>query len=431
MTVIMLFFGLINWEIHRPGRLVAYLFACHISLCAGYILYTKWAAKKKLKYSLSISQKIGDIFVKYFWIMFGLSVFAVIITINLSIPMYTPLQFFDAARSGFFSPGEQYQQHLANFWQDQNRSRAIILLGLSSLVAPFAFSFIPISILLRERLTLSKNIALYVAIIFNVMGAIVTGTNVANFVIAFFVVVAVFCKCLIQFREHRLSGVRKNLDICVFAILLSIFALLFFHFSIGDRLYRQGFRGTREEAFIMHIPSAESLGLRPTLINNSRITLEFYLLHAYLVLDAAFDEPFVFTRGMGHSAALSTAIGVVFGVENHHHNTYSRRVDSARTVAVGGFLPAYSDIASDVTFPGSIIVFFFIGLGLAAVWVRTTLTENPLSFALVVILSLFFITLQTRGEFLGHPPNYFAFLGLVIANIFISVIQRPIKDTQA
>lgn len=117
----------------------------------------------------------------------------------------------------------------------------------------------------------------------------------------------------------------------------------------------------------------------------------FYISHAYARLAQAIDLPFVGSGlGAGNSVFLVRNIIRLTGWDWFEDYSYGLRLD--RETSSGGFgllwSTIYTWIASDVTFPGSIVVVFLIGFLFARSWVEVLHGSSPLS---VAAFSCFFI----------------------------------------
>ncbi len=150
----------------------------------------------------------------------------------------------------------------------------------------------------------------------------------------------------------------------------------------------------------------------------------FYVSHGYARLARALEMPFLGSGlGMGNSPFLIRNAVRVIGWSELEERSYGLRLDKEFFTGEFGILwsTIYTWMASDVTFPGTVLVVFVIGVGLGLSWVEALLLRAPL--AVVAFCCLAFIVFSfPMNNPLQDGPGITVFLGLPIAWL---VARRP------
>ncbi|MBI4727341.1 hypothetical protein HY768_09025 [candidate division TA06 bacterium] len=130
----------------------------------------------------------------------------------------------------------------------------------------------------------------------------------------------------------------------------------------------------------------------PEAWHNTYTIAAFYISHSYYRLAQALNMPFIgIGWGASNSAFLVRNIVRLTGWTEFENYSYGMRLD--RMTGYGDFGLAWSTIytwiASDVTFPGSVLIIFMIGYFFARAWTGVLEQRGPLSvmaFACFVII---------------------------------------------
>lgn len=117
--------------------------------------------------------------------------------------------------------------------------------------------------------------------------------------------------------------------------------------------------------------------------------LASYLSQGYYGLYLSMQEPFSPMFGVGHSPFLTRQIERLVGDPEFHARSYPGRI-AERGWDDTQWSSIYPWLASDVTFPGTLVLLFIIGRLLACSWIDTLGGRNPFA---VVMFSQFVIML--------------------------------------
>ena len=130
------------------------------------------------------------------------------------------------------------------------------------------------------------------------------------------------------------------------------------------------------------------------IINAGILTSYFYFGHAYAGLHDALELPFKGTTFFfGHSDFTIRNLARVFGDDVLEYSLHRRLVlenKSAGTL----WVTAYTAIASDTTFIGSLAVLYFFGLTLSKNWIKSVFRPTLTSYALSAWMVYFFFQIN-------------------------------------
>lgn len=105
----------------------------------------------------------------------------------------------------------------------------------------------------------------------------------------------------------------------------------------------------------------------------------YYFTHGYEALSVALAKPFIgIGWGLGQSAAMVRRLADIFGNEAYLLS-YFYRLYVENGYPLTGWVTSYPWIASDVTFPGSILVLLFFGYLQGLSWKVSILTKDPVA----------------------------------------------------
>ena len=148
------------------------------------------------------------------------------------------------------------------------------------------------------------------------------------------------------------------------------------------------------------------LGVAPTAIV---MGLDLYLTPGYYALSLALREPFVPMFGVGNSTFLYRQAARLTGDSDILKAPYPVRIEKYGWDSDGLWSSIYPWIASDVSFPGTILIVYIIGRLFALSWLDTLAGANPFA---VVMFSQFLIMLfyfPANNQLLQSGEGFTAF----------------------
>jgi len=189
-------------------------------------------------------------------------------------------------------------------------------------------------------------------------------------------------------EKGELKRFRSKLRILVFGV--TAFFLIFLFFT-GTMLGRKsslqrnyfpaiGIHANTNNFLVRYLPPEMQVGM---------LGLSLYVTHGYYALYLALDEPFVPMFGVGHSLFLFRQASRITGIREIMDLPYPVRIEKYGWDAYGLWSTIYPWIASDMSFPGTILIIFLIGRLFALSWLDTLRGDNI--FAVVVFSQLLMI----------------------------------------
>lgn len=387
-TVILFRWGPWPWPVRNGTKLYVFLLLVHISLLLGYL-----SASRKNVPSYSRPARVKRILVLSLLINMVMLLPTVIARAPEGAPDLT---------SAIVDPGSAYVA--AREWRESS-AFSLMVSYVRMLLAPLLVALFPLTIYYRQRLTkpvflLALGISLSAPLI-----SIATGTNKGVFD---FVLVTVWVGLAAHFSGvSRVSLVRRTFLLVLVALIFA-FAIWFFTQGFMTRpgasaLY---FSKTRTYAdtdniFVRFLPGQAKTGF---------IALANYLTQGYYALYLALQLPFVPTFGAGNSIFLLRNVAKLTGFAGLETLPYPMRVEAVYGWdPYGNWSTIYPWLASDFSFPGTLLIVFLTGRLLALTWFDTLESRSPWAIVLFsqIVIMLFYF--PANNQLLQSGESLFAF----------------------
>ncbi|HYN08272.1 MAG TPA: hypothetical protein VES67_12875 [Vicinamibacterales bacterium] len=381
-TVLLFYFGPWIYPIAEgKGRLLAFLIAVHVAFAAGYLLGLRGQPRGS-RFDLDINR----------WVLCCAAVDLLLLfpTSRLNTGAWIPNPF-----AALTDLGDAYTRSLTlrDLGTPYVNYLRIIVSPLLSAALPLGVFFWP-SLTALTRAVLAASIVGTLAL-FVAMGA---NAGVAHWAAMFpwFVV------------ANWLSGARRlnrRTWIAVGAIQL-VAVVCFGAFFAATMLQRKG--GYVQSGQIPSI-SAHTRSVGPALPNlvapprsPVRVSVEglaSYLTQGYYAVYLSLQEPFIPSYGAGHSMFLLRQLVRVTGDASLLDRPYPKRIERRGWNAYGHWATIYPWIASDVTFPGTVVIVLLIGVLLARVWIDVIGARNPFAVAFLgqMLLMLYYFPAHNKA----------------------------------
>jgi hypothetical protein len=389
-------FGPWQWPVSNPWQLYSFLFFAQLALLLGYLR----AIKKKpctTAFRVRIPTAVMvSLILNYLW-------FGEMYSIRSGRPFQLS-EFLSAAIIGFTNPGQQY---------DERMKANVLMMGrqisfhdyISLLLFPLLWITLPLGLFFWKQLNRGLRVAFILWTIFDLLTWIAVGTNqgIADFAI-------LFTGTLIARRPSTIAHLRarKLLAIGLIAIVAVISLATFM--SVGMR-GRSGGRlvlsfdpktgtGTDPDNLIMKILPPELQG--------GYAAITSYFSQGYYALSLSLKEPFVFCYGVGNSFFLE-------GLSRHLvstpliNYTYPARIESSSWDRYVRWHSIYPWIASDLSFPGTLIFMFLIGWLFGLVWLDVAFCRNPWAVCLFSLLLIMLFYIPANNQVLAFSPTALPF----------------------
>ena len=396
-TVLVFAFGPWPWDVRNPVTLYTYLFLVQAALLLGYLSITTKGSGTTYtgRYSSSKLLKVS-------------------VALNLAaiIPFYyLQLGRFDLSASGLLSqivagatdPGKAYRDIL----NAPRLGSHLVVLSSYMLLTPILWLSVPLGVAAWESLSLKMKAAITFIFLANVATWIAIGTIQGIADNAGIIAISMLASRRKPFKK-RLNLRRIGAIVCALSAVV-----FFFSYAQNSRLRGKTMVLTDKDAGITLDTGNILIAGLPSEMQSMVGRGISYLSQGYYGLSLALEEPFQWSYGVGHSLFITGLVVEMTGFDATDLS-YPARVDahsgwnmSTRWDSV------YPWLASDVTFPGTLLVMFLIGRLLASVWIDSQSGQNPYALPLFVITMLIILYFPASDKILTSVYSLGAFWGLL------------------
>lgn len=392
LTVLLFAVGPWEYPVESAFRLYLFLALAHCALLIGYLSAAfrdpaqysgKWALPRLIKISVFLN-----------------------LLLLLPTSRFRTGKFIPDIIGGIADPGGAYAQSLI-----LREGGEPLIEYLRILLGPLLYMALPLTVFYWDQLSRRMRIWGATSILGTVVLFIAMGTNKA---IAD-TVLLLPCLALAAYYTGKMKfSWNKMLRVGAVSLLSFLLFLAYFGLAVSSRQGSPVIEGyflsahTRvdEDNFLIrNLPPAPAAAL---------IGLDIYLTQGYYALGLSLQEPFVPMYGVGNSMFLYRQAARITGNSGIGELPYPVRIEKYGWDAEGLWSSIYPWIASDVSFPGTIVVVFLIGRLFAQSWLDTLGGNNPLA---VVMFSVFVIMLfyfPANNQFLQSGEGFTAFWGILI-----------------
>jgi hypothetical protein len=264
--------------------------------------------------------------------------------------------------------------------------------------APFRLLALTLGVYFWRRLGWPTRLALVAVFLLLILGNV--GASLRSGIVASAVITCAALGAALAAGEVRLTRIAR----AAAAVVLVAGALAFFEYTAFLAERREIRRGMLINPLTLRAPDAEHAMYRvaPERWHVAGTAIAFYLSHPYYRLGQALDMPFRGVGfGAGNSAFLMRNAIRLTGWERWETLSYGFQLD--RSTALGQFglfwSTMYTWIASDVTFPGSVLVVFLIGYLLALAWSDAVRWRSPLAVSAFAALAFLVFSFPMNNPF--------------------------------
>jgi hypothetical protein len=404
-TVLLFAYGPWPWPVKDGTSLYAFLAGAHASLLLGYLSAVRDAPRP---------YNAGVLPSRLFPLSLALNLLLVLPTVAARTGSFVP----DIA-AGLTNPGAAY-----NLSIDTRRggSPLLVVEYIRILLAPLLALAVPLTIYYWRALRVWTR-ALGTLTVVGVLATFVAmGTNKA---IADIILIApwlIFASHIAGFRQLRTRQFTAVVGLLIAAV------LFFFWFFTSGQLTRKGsgapqgyFAATNMYANQQH-PLVRWLPEQP---RAGALALILYVSHGYYGLHLAMQEPFVPMFGAGNSMFLQRTVSRLTGSSTFATMPYPMRAEHRGWNAMGLWSTIYPWLASDLTFPGVLLIIFLIGRLHAQSWLDTLRGGNPFAIASFSMLTLMVFYFPANNQLLQDGEPLLGFL-LIITVWQISRMRRRV-----
>ena len=394
LLVTVLLFSVSAWSypVHRPVLFYGYLVAAQLALFLGY----RWTVTRPaLGYrgwpSIATLARAA-------------------IGINLILLVPTALFRTGGALdlvAALTDPGAAYTQSL-----DARAGMNPVVEYFRIIAGPLLACLYPITVLYWSRLSPLARALAVLALLGTVLTFIAMGTNKA---IVDTAVLFPWLLAAAHFSRQFTLTRKSALSIAAVALLALAGATAFFGRTMAMRTGSVAAYGYFGLAGLRANDQALHVRYLPPDVRIAVLGLDFYLTHGYYALSMSLDEPFVPCWGVGNSYFLVRNAARILRDESIASCPYPVRIEKYGWDAEKVWSSIYPWLASDFTFPGSLLVIFFVGAGFGAAWRDTLRGANPFAVALFAQLVIMLLYFPANNQQLQSGEGLTAFFGILVA----------------
>ena len=413
-TVALFAFGPWKYPVLDGRVLYGFLLAAHLALAAGY-LSARW--KQPL---VNFSPNAISFLLK---LCLGVTLVLLIPTSLLDTGSLLP-----NVISGLMNPGAAYAQSL-----ELRDTRAFIFVSyIRIFLGPLLFLLFPLLIVYWNEVSTRVRVLGSVALAFTAAIYVAIGVNkgLADMV-GLFPVLA-----LMAYFSRKLLLSRARWAAVAVGWLFA--AALFTWFFSGTQSTRAGSASeygslpaasSRPTSVTANTPTATyPSGVKaisvdyehplvrslPSFLRTAVVGATSYLTQGYYALYLSLNKPFVPMFGVGNSIFLTQQAVRITGNQDIARMSYPSRIEQDGWDALGRWSSIYPWIASDVSFPGTIVIVFLIGRLFATAWFDALAGRNPFAFGMVALFVTMLFYFPANNQTSQFGEGFTAFWAILI-----------------
>lgn len=397
-TVFLFTYGPWPWPVKNGTTLYTFLTLTHSALAFGYLsaafnqpcgYHGKWKVEKLVNISL-------------------------LITLLLLIPTTIARtgNLFPDVIAGITNPGQVYLESVV---LRSERTVTTVVEYLRIILGPLLFLLFPLTVY-YWRLLSWKIRGLALAGILGFLAIYVaSGTNKA---LADFVGVLPWLILAGYYSGHLILKWRHFVAIVIGGMVLLFLFLAFFTLGQITRRGSISFYGYFPQLGIYADENNFLIKDLPPTAKTGAIALDNYLTQGYYALYLSLDKPFIPMFGVGNSIFLYRNAVKITGITEIAETSYPVRIEKDGWDAYGLWATIYPWLASDLSFPGTILVVFLIGRCLADSWLDSLQGDNPFAVATLTLFLIMIYYFPANNQILQNGESLVSFYVILALWIF-------------
>lgn len=418
-TILLSVYGPMDWHIRNPQKLYPFLYACLAALCLGYLL----AVRKKLTPVRASKWSVERIF------LFSVAVY---LLLYLPIVYVNTGKWYPDVVTGITDSGLAYRS--AKVFSEQ-APKWVFYLGM--LLSPITMLVTPLTLFCDAHIRPKYRLLGVVVILLSIALGISEGVNKQ---VADTVMLLEVSLCVMLFvNRERSSFLIEKLKIVVAMVLVAGCFLLYYSNTMKNRIQtdivdsqpvQQQIPVTDERVdqameqfatFSVSTPREDSFWYTavPKPVQPVVTFLTSYFCHGYHGLSLAMDEPFTSTYGLGFSQFLRHNLLKIAGKGELEKDivsrTYMGKIEKYRWDTGAVWSTFFVFPASDISFPGTVLLVFFIGLWFGASWKDTVCAANPFAAAVFMGFVTMVFYFSANNQMFQTGEACIGFLGNIAA----------------
>jgi hypothetical protein len=292
-------------------------------------------------------------------------------------------------------------------------------------VGTIAYAALPLGLYCWRRLTARQRWALLIILGAEILCWVGKGTNKGIFdllLVCPWVVLASFAGTGVRLPTGKLVRFAAIVAVLV-CLALAYFAVGSYGRRVAAGSVYYGLRVAGHEPDYANAMVAQSPSRMTPLI----LGLSAYLTQGYYFLGLAFEEPYHCGYGIGNSYFLQNALRRFINTQSISDRSYPGKLEYRYGLDRYAFWhSAYTWIASDLTFPGTLVFVFAVGWLLGTVWRDAIAEQSASAVVLLHLLMTMVIYLPANNQVLGFSSfvPFVVYLGLWCRGRYMRAVPR-------
>lgn len=396
-TILVAAIGPIDWRFDNAREVYGFLIACFLALVAGYVVSVRRRPRPR--------GTAGPVIPASTLVIAG----AVLYLLLYPLAVYEATgKWYPDIYRGLAHSGQAYA---AKTYAQEHLSQYATYLGM--LVAPLTIGVIPLTLFFFRRLSRPARALGLLVIALSLALGVAQAINqdvgeICGYVVVFLVIVAATARGSRRERWTRVArcGVAAILTCCVF---LGYYSLVI-HNRVATDVADQGTETGQSTDEAMAADALHNFGrLRndsifyqtvPTAVQGRGLMLSSYLTQGYKGLSLAMDSPWHPTWGLGFSIFVRHNASRVLGLDENgvEARTYEGEIDARGWPAGAQWSTFFIHPASDITFPGVVLLMGVIGFGFGLSWRDVCIGRDPLACVVFFYFLLLLFYLSANNQ---------------------------------
>jgi hypothetical protein len=309
------------------------------------------------------------------------------------------------------NPGYAYANKFLVYERQSTKGTTNLAIQILVLLSVFSTFLIPYTILLWKKLRLAKKALAGFGLVIYLSFFLFTGTISGIGHLCICGIATYVCKTLGSWNltepRRRMRRLWKK------AILLLLPVILLVSYVTYSQIQRTDVFGTNKKYMPMVVDSLAASVL------GEDIALGFYMAstyttQGYIGLSKNLQTPFEWTYGLGSSLALNSYFQQYLGTGDMFPMTYPARTE-VRTgwPSLMYWTTVFPWLASDMTFPGTILFMFLAGYFLARTWLEAAVRCDPVAVVIFSQIVLFIVFIPANNQLLQGRAGLWSTISLL------------------
>lgn len=323
---------------------------------------------------------------------------------------------------GLSDAGGQYNSHFTT----EKSFGGNLLAPMYTLMSPLLWPVLPLSFIYFKKLNFLNKIIVILTLIFEVFRWISIGTNKGIIDLILIMLSIIFLKRY-QKKYDNIAinkiNKQKRIKFTIITSLLIVVGFIVFNNNISSRISTNYYIVSSisndteinfDSPFMLMLPKS----IQPLFIYTT-----VYLTQGYYGLSLALNEPFIPMFGVGNSYFLIDKLESVLHIDIWKYS-YQSRIHYKGWDPFVNWHSIYLWLANDFSFPGVLLIMFFLGKYFAIVYYKSVKYKDPITSVLFCLLIICFFYFPCNNQVLSTPSTFMTFWMFNIFWFYKTKIKR-------